>query len=77
MAEQRVPLPISISGAAPHNTEGGIAVSKFDVRSAGPTGRGPLETEAVPSGRTHERGAGIEAGLAARWAWEEPAADDR
>jgi hypothetical protein len=36
-------------------------MSKFNVTSARPAGRGPLATEAVPSGRTHE------AGLATHW----------
>jgi hypothetical protein len=31
---------------------------KFNVTSARPAGRGPLATEAVPSGRTHEGGTG-------------------
>jgi hypothetical protein len=57
MAEQRVPLPILISGTAT-TTEGGFAMSKFNVTSARPAGRGPLATEAVPSGRTHEGGTG-------------------
>jgi hypothetical protein len=42
-------------------------MSKFNVTSARPAGRGPLATEAVPSGRTHE------AGLATRWPWAETA----
>jgi len=33
-------------------------MSKFNVTSARPAGRGPLATEAVPSGQTHEGGAG-------------------
>jgi hypothetical protein len=33
-------------------------MSKFNVTSARPAGRGPLATEAVPSGRTHEGGTG-------------------
>lgn len=33
-------------------------MSKFNVTNARPAGRGPLATEAVPSGRTHEGGAG-------------------
>jgi TROVE domain len=33
-------------------------MSRFNVKSARPTGRGPLATEAVPSGRTHEGGTG-------------------
>jgi TROVE domain-containing protein len=33
-------------------------MSKFNVTSARPVGRGPLAAEAVPSGRTHEGGAG-------------------
>ncbi len=33
-------------------------MSKLNVRSARPAGRGPVATEAVPSGRTHEGGAG-------------------
>jgi hypothetical protein len=33
-------------------------VSKFNLTTARPVGRGPLATEAVPSGRTHEGGAG-------------------
>jgi hypothetical protein len=33
-------------------------MSKFNVTTARPAGRGPLATEAVPSGRTHEGGAG-------------------
>jgi len=35
-------------------------MSRFNVRFARPTGRGPLATEAVPSGRTHEGGTGYE-----------------
>ncbi|HEV2255796.1 MAG TPA: TROVE domain-containing protein [Streptosporangiaceae bacterium] len=33
-------------------------MSKFNLTTARPAGRGPLATEAVPSGRTHEGGAG-------------------
>jgi hypothetical protein len=33
-------------------------MSKFNMTSARAVGRGPLATEATPSGRTHERGAG-------------------
>ena len=33
-------------------------MSKFNVTSARSAGRGPLATEAVPSGRTHEGGTG-------------------
>jgi TROVE domain len=50
-------LPILISGAASFK-EGGFAVSKFNVRFARSAGRGPLATEAVPSGLTHEGGTG-------------------
>jgi len=35
-------------------------MSRFNVRLARPTGHGPLATEAVPSGRTHEGGTGYE-----------------
>jgi hypothetical protein len=38
--------------------EGGIAMSKFNVKFARSAGRGPLATEAVPSGPTHEGGTG-------------------
>jgi TROVE domain-containing protein/VWA domain-containing protein len=48
-------LPILISGAATFK-EGGIIVSKFNLKFARSAGRGPLATEAVPSGRTHEGG---------------------
>jgi TROVE domain len=51
-------LPILISGTALHNKEGGIIVSRFNVKFARPAGRGPLATEPVPSGRTHEGGTG-------------------
>jgi hypothetical protein len=37
---------------------GRLRMSKFNVMSARPVGRGPLATEAVPSGRTHEGGTG-------------------
>jgi hypothetical protein len=38
--------------------EGGSTVSRFNVKFARSAGRGPLATEAVPSGRTHEGGTG-------------------
>jgi hypothetical protein len=57
MVEQRVPLPILISGTASFK-EGGFAMSRFNVRFARSAGRGPLATEAVPSGQTHEGGTG-------------------
>jgi hypothetical protein len=57
MVEQRVPLPILISGTASFK-EGGFAMSRFNVKFARSAGRGPLATEAVPSGQTHEGGTG-------------------
>jgi hypothetical protein len=57
MVEQRVPLPILISGTASFK-EGGSAMSRFNVKFARSAGRGPLATEAVPSGQTHEGGTG-------------------
>jgi hypothetical protein len=57
MVEQRVPLPILISGTASFK-EGGLAMSRFNLKFARSAGRGPLATEVVPAGQTHEGGTG-------------------
>jgi hypothetical protein len=57
MAEQLGSLAGLISGTATSNG-GRFVMSKFNLTSARAAGRGPLATEAVPSGRTHEGGTG-------------------